>query len=1708
MVDKTQQLLCFLRDVAKIRRKRVWAYGEQDRVFWISQFPADEPECDSPFHDTDTANSSSWLTIKKPNIPPLPVPPEGTLEWVEGGEDQLNHFKADPPELRAEITTLSQVPTEPLNDSVHAGASSDTSTARTILLTECPEIEDRWTEYVVEEWLPWAAEMQRLDSVRSAYEALDTMRRRLEEAAESFELIVAVGHLQWQDNQGKSVGRHLITAPAEIDFVADRGTISIVPAASFDSCHLELDMLDPPDQPAVDHNAFDEKLGELGIELWASEGVGKLLSEIANHHGVNSRVCLETLAKQPQTTDQFCISFAPAVVLRKRRLIAYDDLVRDFLANEEELPTTRPWDVLVGGDESGGGPASDNGGPPAVSTENDRYLPLATNEEQEKIIDRLEQTSAVVVKGPPGTGKSHTIANLMCHLLARGERILVTAQAPKALSVLLDKLPNEIGELCVSALASSKQDLELLKKSVAGILHRWNNWDGLEEDEKAIEEFELQRTTIQGELQKTLRAMREVREAESHNHTLPGGFEGTAAHIARQLESTATDFEWLEGVPKLHHTFPLSVEQLTELADTNAELNDERQAELDCDLGRDGSPRPEEFAQTVEHYRAAILRREQVCRHSQVTGLSDIDLSPLELAELEGLGSELRELNNCITVAGRVFPTVVQKTVEDLLAGRTDFYLQLISQADAGTRELDGLLEKIGGTQIEISDESSLSSLQTDAKRRADHFRAGGRRGFWLFKPDVVRKTDYIEKRCRIDGKPARDLPGLETLLAYLGVQSGLDRLSEMWPGASEGSSAIPHNRLDEFKEVYDALKRLANVVQSGLEHICRLIPLETRIMLADSPVRSEFQHAVDIARAQLDEKNIKQVILRWLREARPSAEDQAPHRVMDALRDAISKCKPAEYAAAYAERAALLEAKRRRDLCLAWYSELDAICPGVGQQLKQWQGDSLQRQRIDSLPKAFRWAAAHQWLQERTSQSTWVELANRARTETEKLQQTVELLAARRAWALFFQRMQASPKVLRDIRAWRQAQQRIGRGTGAYAFRHRQEARDYLMRCVTEMPAWIMPLHKVWENASANPGLFDTVIIDEASQAGVDSVLLLLLAKRIIVVGDDKQNSPEGVGVREDDLATLVRQHLQDFPYGRTFRHDSSLFDHAERDFANLISLREHFRCVPEIIRFSNDQFYTDAPLIPLRQRLPESLPPLQTTFVEIGFAEGDNRRIRNRAEAEAIVECIQQCLQVEQYIGKTMGVIALQGHSQAELIEGMLRDRVDPKTIEDVRLRCGDSATFQGDQRDVMFLSMVVAPNKNYTARTTLADQRRYNVAMSRARDQVWLFHSVAIGDLSRECLRNQLLRYMHGATTPEVAEDFQDLEWLERQARMPRRHGEQPPPFDSWFEVDVALELLRRRYRLRPQYEVLGRPRYRIDIVIEGFEGRLAVECDGDYHLEPEQIEKDLERQRQLERADWEFVRIPESEFYTNRQAAIRRVEEKCVELGIMPYRSYDTSDHDGSSPGAAVTDEDQLEAGDSTDSQDPEDNSTEYDSTEEAHDSGQPFTGYSEECGFPDPREATTTNIRQVLLEIIERDGPLSYSSIIRLYRQGCPAFGRAARVVRSEIRKALGVMKRMKQVEMEVELEDDSEDGRIYRLSNTPRVRERAAGARKMEEIPPSEIASILKRHEGTLDGIKESWCVVQEVYGFQRLTAPRRQYLEKVIRAASQTRFS
>jgi very-short-patch-repair endonuclease len=347
----------------------------------------------------------------------------------------------------------------------------------------------------------------------------------------------------------------------------------------------------------------------------------------------------------------------------------------------------------------------------------------------------------------------------------------------------------------------------------------------------------------------------------------------------------------------------------------------------------------------------------------------------------------------------------------------------------------------------------------------------------------------------------------------------------------------------------------------------------------------------------------------------------------------------------------------------------------------------------------------------------------------------------------------------------------------------------------------------------------------------------------------------------------------------------DNSLFDQADIRYGGRIRLREHFRCMPEIIQFSNQLSYQREPLVPLRQYGTERLTLVTVTRrCRDGYRTGSRTNPTNPPEAQALADAVCECVADPEYEGKSMGVISLLGSHQARLIERDLMNRLGPEEVDGRRLVCGDAYAFQGDERDVMFLSMVAAPGDGIrlTALTRETHKRRFNVAVSRARDQLWLFHSVTPADLSPQCLRHQLLTYCMDPRVESTDASGIDSAALRRDAQSADRTRIAPPvPFDSWFEVDVYLRIVGRGYRVTPQYEVAG---FRIDLVVEGMYGRLAVECDGDAWHGPDRYDYDMARSRDLERCGWTICRVAGSSFEQDPDAALRDVWDALNRLQV--------------------------------------------------------------------------------------------------------------------------------------------------------------------------------------------------------------------------------
>jgi very-short-patch-repair endonuclease len=331
--------------------------------------------------------------------------------------------------------------------------------------------------------------------------------------------------------------------------------------------------------------------------------------------------------------------------------------------------------------------------------------------------------------------------------------------------------------------------------------------------------------------------------------------------------------------------------------------------------------------------------------------------------------------------------------------------------------------------------------------------------------------------------------------------------------------------------------------------------------------------------------------------------------------------------------------------------------------------------------------------------------------------------------------------------------------------------------------------------------------------------------------------------------------------------RPDRSIYDLARVVFAgNSVMLREHFRCVPAIIEFSKREFY-EHEIRPLR--LPKRTERLDPPLIDVLVKGGHRTRDINKPEAQAIVDEIARIIADPAMAGRSIGVVTLLGHEQAAHIDRLIHRQISPADIVERRISAGAPPAFQGRERDIMFLSMVLQKGDRGMA-SRFEIQQRFNVAASRARDRMYLYRSVEESDINLQGLNGRLMMHFRQPfrQDPQKVERLRDL-------------------CESDFEREMFDALVAKGFRIRPQVRVGA---YRIDLVVEGAEDRrLGIECDGDRFHGPGQWQDDMTRQRILERAGWTFWRCFASSFVLRRSAVLADLWETLAKMGIEPLGS---------------------------------------------------------------------------------------------------------------------------------------------------------------------------------------------------------------------------
>ncbi len=1334
----------------------------------------------------------------------------------------------------------------------------------------------------VTQWTLWAKEEKPAQETFKIYEKLYELYNQIEREAEQVELMLGSGMLSWTPHSsdlGRPLHHPVLLQRVQLQF--DPAVPEFTVRESDHGPELYSSLLRYlPEMRTAAISELLNALDEHGYHPLGASETDAFLTRVVTQISPHGHFYPDSVPTQDKTFP--IMTRMPVLFLRQRNIglglaleriledIDHTDILPSAVLNlmgveTDNIITTSPItsEILdVNGDD-------------------ERVLfSKEANREQLQIALRLNEYGAVLVQGPPGTGKTHTIANLLGHLLAQGKSVLVTSHTAKALRVLREKLTPSLQPLCVSVLENDQESRKQMEDSVDKIAERLSTFHAVDLEREAMV-LSQQRSQLLQEIHDRRRALKLAREGE-YAPIIVAGESFDPAQAARLVRATQTDDGWILGPLPLDQPLPLSPAELSELYATNTEIDPKAEQELHMALPDPSHLPSREHFQELIHDLDALQQRDLAYRQEMWENPIPSPLSYPEIVHLRAQLSSVRELlankdpwQTTVMEAG-LEGGGFQKTWEDLLHEMDWIHHQFV--------EAQPILMKY---TVNIEYDGPIEQSARLAKELLLHAQKGMKLTFFkrLLKPEW---SNFLEK-ISVNNQPPTKPEHFEAIRTVLDLQYARLRLKETWdrhmtqsggpsteelgdrPEETALQFAYRINRyLNWFRDEWTVLKR--NLEHEGLK--VEALWHDTPEILGNHAQLKRLEVLIcDILPSVLDAQ-ADRVLSRKILNEIEAMKDQL-HNALNTARDSVvlknlydslKTHNPEAYGLGLDELSRLHRTSHLLARRLELLSKLEAVAPIWAMAIRTRDG----RQGVGVMPgnpeTAWTWRQLHDELEKR-GQTSMEDLQRQIADRMESLREITGQLIEKKAWREQVLRTTLSQR--QALQGWKQLMRKVGRGTGIRAPRLLAEARKLMPICQSAVPVWIMPISRVVENFVPGQNRFDVVIIDEASQADVMALTSLYFGQQVLVVGDDEQVSPDAVGQRLEETQRIIDTYLVDVPNASLYDGKSSIYDLAKTSFPE-VQLREHFRCVSPIIQFSNHLSYRGE-IRPLRDanqvtRRPATIAyHVQTTYSKF------NGKV-NPEEALVLASLLVAATEHPAYHDATFGVISLLGDDQALLIDDFIRRRLSATAYQHHLIRCGNSAHFQGDERDVMFLSMVYGPGDAPLRRLSDPDNRtrkRFNVAASRARDQMWVIHSVdPWTDLKEDDLRRRLI--LHAQNPYRFEDNLNDLEQRT----------------ESEFERQVLQRLVEAGYRLTPQWKVGA---YRIDMVVEGKGRRLAIECDGDRWHPLEKLDDDMARQAILERLGWRFLRIRGTQFFRNPDLTMDLVFKRLEAEKIAPERA---------------------------------------------------------------------------------------------------------------------------------------------------------------------------------------------------------------------------
>ncbi len=1476
--------------------------------WWLADYPRDLEnlfirEFDTEKESENAEQTSAWLKVQKKNIEPAPALPDKLIEWVidvnpldkpralekidrkvrfDSDKERVAEFKEfrkdfqqgdELPKILAEWVVLAP---NKLPEVIEVKYVADN-------WIDHPELEKLLMGYTENEWKRWAEKVKKIYTANLLYDQLYALRLLLKNEGDTHELLLGQGIFTWKHPSVGAIYAPIFFTPLTLDFDAAKRTIEINPDPMFRN-FVEITPVSEMDNPAeIDLDKWMGAVNSNPFDFWHLETLKLQANTFLNYLSPNAEDHFtDEITAAPTITENPSIWNAPLILVRKRTNSLWSKYAETIKRDIEQngAKSTEFINDLIGEYEEEKETANlEENEKETVSSikEPELFFPLPWNDEQKRIAERIEASYGVVVKGPPGTGKSHTIANLIARFLAQGKSVLVTSQTSKALEVLRGKLPENIRSLAVSQLHQTAKRDDVLQQSITEISSNLGERHTKFSESKA-EVVRKELSSVREEKASVANLIRQYILTDSTQTLKANGGDVTPIEAAKYISEhdDSPDLSWFTDDIHFDNEINFTTEDLRETYQLLTDLSKEDRNLYKISLPELYSlPNEDVVSGAFSSYRELSVKAKV---SHKVFGDSGNDFNQGAFSELWEMLNNARKILVSINenYEREIFEACITSQSErekwNIILFKISEKIQIIGKSKnkivghdisgSTSLELNDLTDAIQALKSKVSNNAKLGTfakmlLSSNAKKILDNYTVDGRSSDNSERIELLAEmisAQVAEKEIKIllnqgfsDLKNPPVLPdekldiiGLEVLVAstdrivgyynnFLGIDESFKKVKQL--------SDLSFTRLEDIESAQELIA--SSVAQFKL-----------------SKIETTFDEWVELIDSSTKLLNIKEKLI-----------------------GAIEKRNNIAWKKAVEELSLLTKNKEYAIRLNEIFERISKYAPNLYRDIV---GLADQKQRFncpDNLELAWKIACLKSWLNHIHNHTSIDELQSKHERLSKREFQLNSDLVTILAWQ---RQIDKVTKSQRDaLVAWSQI--RIPK-TGKNVQRKLRHAQEALRVAKEAVPVWIMPLHRVAQMFEAKAGMFDVVIVDEASQCDLRGLMIGYLGKKLLVVGDPEQISPAGIF---QDLAKnydLISRYLYDFSLSDRFSIENSLFNLAEWRIKDEIMLTEHFRSVPEVIAFSNHHVY-DGKLNPLRYPHPKGLlkPALVPILVEGGYQNTNNKV--NEPEAKAIVEKIVECLEDQNYQQRpdghlcTFGVISLLAEDQAKYIKELLlrHPKIGEKVIEERNIVCGDAYAFQGDERDVMFLSMVKALNPNDLNDTVSASgytddkaKQRFNVAATRGRDQVFLYHSIPVQEFrNQNDWRYKILNWYYDPKTEELEAGHKALKKEFDSGRA------------SQFSFDVGNILIDRGYQVLPEYPVIG---YRIDLVVQGENARLAVECDGDQYHTLENWEEDQVRERQLRRAGWEFWRVSGSSFYRHKEKALDSLWEKLEELGI--------------------------------------------------------------------------------------------------------------------------------------------------------------------------------------------------------------------------------